>query len=113
MRTIEANMLRAIRAQRSRSFGNTTVVATPESVNVFLHGNRIASVRERHVEITLAGWPTVTTRSRINAILGAYTRNCRVYQHRGAQYLRLDDSSDCTVYPHAFYYVDRTDAVRP
>lgn len=37
--------------------------------SVFLHGNQIAKRDERGaVWVTLAGWPTVTTRERLNAI---------------------------------------------
>lgn len=40
---------------------------------VWLHGNRIAYRDEDgHLCITMAGWPTVTTRERLNGILSVF-----------------------------------------
>lgn len=55
--------------------------------NVYLFGNRIA-YRDEHgmVWLSLAGWPTVTTRDRLNAILGAFGADWRFYQAKFVQY---------------------------
>jgi len=59
---------------------------------VWLHGNRIAYRDENNnLCITLAGWPTVTTRERINGILDVFgfTR-WGVAQRNHKQYLVKD-----------------------
>lgn len=78
MRTIEEQMVAALKAGRAWSGGNTIV--TPDGT-VFLHGNRIAYVSLDRQPNPLFGsinlvidletfhkWPTVTTRSRLNAL---------------------------------------------
>lgn len=84
MRKIEENMLHALRNEQGMSQGNTVVRrATMASevggelfqvLNVYLHGNHIATLFEREVYVTLAGWDTPTTRSRLNAIVWAFAR---------------------------------------
>lgn len=49
---------------------------------LFLHGNAIARHTERGLEITMAGWETVTTRERLNGLAGV-----SVSQSKGEQYL--------------------------
>ena len=59
--------------------------------SVFLHGNEIAFWNYGDVKpalcFTLAGWPSVTTRERINGILELSGSNWRVKQHKGDQFL--------------------------
>jgi len=67
MRKIERQTLEAIKANRNFKRGNTEV---REGV-VYLHGNRIAERRGNKLTLdveTLHRWPTVTTRSRLNAL---------------------------------------------
>lgn len=50
---------------------NTEVMVRPSGqVEMYLHDNRIAWRHQRsgRVHMSLAGWPTVTTKSRLNAI---------------------------------------------
>lgn len=48
---------------------NTKVIVTPEQTELYLHGNLIAKNSKRHgVSVSMAGWPTVTTKSRLNAL---------------------------------------------
>jgi len=59
---------------------------------VFLHGNRIAYIDDKgNLCITLAGWPTVTTRDRINGILDVFgLTRWGVAQRNHKQYLVKD-----------------------
>lgn len=93
MQTIEEKMIKAIRDNvTDKKIGNTRVHAIIGGHEVQLHGNIIAHVdaSRRSVRFTLAGWPTPTTRSRINALLREFAnkpdRYCSVSQHKGAQY---------------------------
>ena len=95
MRKIESKMLQAIKARKSVSLGNTTVqyleaIDTPmqariEYAKVFLHGNHIASFTYSHNKfdynpMTLAQWPTPTTKSRLRAMgLDVYTKQGKTY----------------------------------
>ena len=72
MKQIELDMIAAIRANvTDKTIGNTRVHAIIGGHEVQLHGNIIAHVdaSRNAVRFTLAGWPTATMRSRINALL--------------------------------------------
>ena len=76
MRKIEEQMNMAIRSRKNWSGSNTTVQCFKENgvtteVNVLLHGNCIAwfDTASNDFNISSAGWETVTTKSRLNAIL--------------------------------------------
>lgn len=71
MRVIENRMLQAVRNRRNFSNGNTVVRVENGDVRVYLHGNLIFQNVGGVESFTLAGWNTVTTRSRLNA-LGVY-----------------------------------------
>ena len=69
MRKIEEAMCAAVKERRDWKSGNTEVVNAYWCVNVYLHGNLIyREYLDGTVEFTLAGWNTVTTRSRLNAL---------------------------------------------
>ena len=86
MRKIEKNMVDAIENRKDWSNGNTSVnsfyVHNFEGVRtqVRLHGNLIAIITDiktdswqrNDIELSSCGWETVTTKSRLNALL-AYT----------------------------------------
>jgi len=77
-------MLAAILAGKDWRGSNTTVLQMGDrdstyEARVFLHGNHIATIGPHSVRVSLAGWNTPTTRSRLNAILGAYVAGARVY----------------------------------
>ena len=77
MRKIEENMLHAIRHEKAWRNANTATVRTfphddVQGLRVYLHGNQIAFIPDGDslpIKVTLAGWDTNTTRSRLNAIL--------------------------------------------
>ena len=68
MRQIEKNMLNAVRNGKSFRSGNTVVTADNTGIKVYLHGNCIFAIYQGVKRFTLAGWNTVTTRSRLNAL---------------------------------------------
>ena len=50
----------------------------PEAI-VNLHGNHIATIGDT-LQISDAGWQTVTTKSRLNALLDEFADGCYVFQ---------------------------------
>lgn len=84
MRKIEQQMLDAIDSGRNWHSGNTRVEQRPViaglEVEVTLHGHLIAKGyfrgedRPGRWEVTLAGWDTATTRSRLSAIVRHVSR---------------------------------------
>lgn len=94
-------MVEAMKTGRTFSLGNTRVTALDGDAqsHIYLHDNLIARLswvkrgvlrRARYelvkTECTLAGWPTVTTRSRLNAICRGLGMKCRFGQRKGQQY---------------------------
>ena len=66
MRKISKQIAEAFNQGKTKTIGNTFT----NGKEVFLHGNLIAWRSPGNtLELTLAGWPTVTTRERLNAIL--------------------------------------------
>ncbi len=55
--------------------------------SVWLHGNLIAERGTTKTWFTLAGWPTVTTRDRVNGLLELSGSDHRVFQKNGTQFL--------------------------
>lgn len=92
MRKIESQMIEAVRNGVDWKSGNTSVQSFIYAnghcaIVVSLHGNVIASLHWRAVKadnsqrhpyavITLAGWDTMTTRSRLHAILRFIQPDC-------------------------------------
>ena len=69
MRKIERQMNNAISAKRDWKLANTEVVSVDNVSFVYLHGNKIAEVGENFLRLFDGGWQSVTTKSRLNAIL--------------------------------------------
>jgi len=69
MRKIERLMNDAITAGKDFKSGNTQVISIGDVSFVYLHGNHIASVGDNFVQLFDGGWQSVTTKSRLNAIL--------------------------------------------
>ena len=84
MRKIEQQMNEAILNRKDFFKGNTSVenyiteTGAREAV-VKLHGNHIATVGDT-LQICDAGWQTVTTKSRLNALLNEFAEGCYVFQ---------------------------------
>ena len=87
MRKIEEQMNYALRHRKNWAGSNTTVRCFKENgvtteMQVLLHGNLIAwlDTATNDLSISSAGWETVTTKSRLNAILEEFASGCRVIQ---------------------------------
>lgn len=85
MKKIEERMVAAIKSEKPFRESNTEVLPV-WSVKVYLHGNCIAQITpsEKRIDLHTCGWDTVTTTSRMNAILagctdGAFVVTCRTH----------------------------------
>ena len=85
MRKIERQMNEAILNRKDFFSSNTSVenyvdlrTGAMEAI-VKLHGNHIATVGET-LQICDAGWQTVTTKSRLNALCNEFAYGCYVFQ---------------------------------
>ena len=96
MRKIEQDMNTAIRYRRNMSKQNTSVRCYTDCVDVYLHGNHIASLDTATNSLTLkdGGWQSVTTKSRLNALLDEFVPSMGIFQKDWTWYLsdRLDGS---------------------
>ena len=78
MRKIESQMIEAIKSETDWKSGNTKVVNFFNDgdkcvvSSVFLHGNKIAEVTDNDMTIFDGGWQTVTTKSRLNALINEF-----------------------------------------
>ena len=82
MRKVEIQMNHAIRYRKNWAGSNTMVKVYKEVVEVFLHGNHIASVdtATNQLQIFDGGYQSVTTKSRLNALLDEFADGARVFQ---------------------------------
>ena len=85
MRKIERQMNEAILNRKDFFSTNTSVenyvnnITGVKEAVVKLHGNHIATVGET-LQICDAGWQTVTTKSRLNALCNEFAYGCYVFQ---------------------------------
>ena len=91
MRKIERQMNFAISNRGNWSSSNTQVSFNESTncSNIFLHGHRIATFDHnlKAVKISSCGWQTVTTKSRLNAILSEVKYGCSVFQKQWNWYV--------------------------
>ena len=91
MRKIERAMNFAISNKGNWSSSNTQVSYNDSTncSNIFLHGHRIATFDHnlKAVKISSCGWQTVTTKSRLNAILSEVKYGCSVFQKQWNWYV--------------------------
>ena len=94
MRKIEMEMNAAIRYRRNFSKANTSVRCFKTNgittdVDVFLHGNHIASLDTASNQLTIkdGGWQSVTTKSRLNALLDEFAPSMGIFQKDWVWYL--------------------------
>ena len=87
MRKIEQDMNSAIRFRRNMSKQNTMVKCfktngVTTDIDVFLHGNHIASLDTATHKLTIkdGGWQSVTTKSRLNALLDEFVPDMGIFQ---------------------------------
>lgn len=105
MKKIEERMVAAIKSGKPFRESNTAALpvwsgdseySVVLGVKVFLHGNCIAQITpsEKRIDLHTCGWDTVTTTSRMNAILagltdGAFDVTCRTYDKSIGKECRL------------------------
>lgn len=80
MRKIERLMNAAITSEKDFTLDNTHVTTKDGVSFVFLHGNNIAQIGDTWLRLFDAGWQTVTTKSRLNAILAVHGNGERIFQ---------------------------------
>ena len=87
MRKIEKDMNRAIRNRKEHWQSANTLVesfycsATDRVGSIVkLHGNKIAEVYANSIVLLDGGWQTVTTKSRLNALLSEFSPGTSVFQ---------------------------------
>ena len=89
-------MNQAMRYFRPFSSSNTTVVQNDRDMDVFLHGNHIATLCKISMDLRIfdGGWQSNTTKSRLNALLDEFGGGDRVIQKDFTWYLvsNLDNS---------------------
>jgi len=86
MRKLEKQMNFAL-SNKSNWAGSNTSVSYNENTNcssVYLHGHQIATLdhNTNAVKLSSCGYETVTTKSRLNAILDEVKYGCRVFQKK-------------------------------
>ena len=79
MRKIEQQMNEAMLNREDFKNDNTEVITISDCSFVYLHGNHIATVGKT-LDICDAGWQTVTTKSRLNALLNEFAEGCYLFQ---------------------------------
>ena len=117
MRTIEKKIVNYLRnsdfLSDSANCGKSKGLSPRDSIalrktqkRVYLHGNCIFTVgRENNIKFSFQGWPTNTTKSRINALLSAfsscpawiYQKNYRLVFHSSAGEFPVDSDKVYTV----------------
>jgi len=84
MRKIERQMNTAISNKVDWSSSNTRVEYNNNTncSSIYLHGHQIATFDHnlKAVKLSSCGWQTVTTKSRLNAILDEVKWGCKVFQ---------------------------------
>ena len=75
-------MNKAMRHFLPFSSGNTTVVQNRNDMEVFLHGNHIATLDKISMDLRIfdGGWQSNTTKSRLNALLQEFADSYKVIQ---------------------------------
>ena len=92
MRKIEKQMNSAIVDGRNWSKDNTRVEVAKDGTFVYLHGHNIATIfNNGDIRLSSCGWETVTTKSRLNAILDCFVHNIGIYQRDWVWYIQGRD----------------------
>jgi hypothetical protein len=87
MRKISLDIAHAFKGGDKRSISNTST----DGKRILLHGNTIASWNDdHHLEISMCGWGTPTTRERINTIFYVLGMPFKVFQKDHGQFLKHD-----------------------
>jgi hypothetical protein len=94
MRVIEHQMNQAILNQKDWKKDNTEVINYSNCSDVFLYGNLIARIGETWIELFDGGYQSVTTKSRLNALLSAHgCPNEYVFQKKGQWFINYNNAT--------------------
>ena len=97
MRKIEQQMNRAIVNKNDWANSNTKVNynSNTDCSSVYLHGNQIATVdhNTNAVKLSSCGWQSVTTKSRLNAILQEVITGASVFQRNWNWFLNYNNQT--------------------
>ena len=92
MRKIEQQMNSALLRKANWSGSNTTVQYNEltNCSSVYLHGHQIATLDHstKALKLSSCGYTTVTTKSRLNALLSEFKYGCKVFQKNWNWYLQ-------------------------
>ena len=96
MRKLERLMNRALVSKNNWAGSNTTVLYN-EFTNcsqVLLHGHNIATLdhNTKALKLSSCGYETVTTKSRLNAILEEIDYGCKVFQKQWNWYFKSNNN---------------------
>jgi hypothetical protein len=81
---ISTEAAQAFIARRPFRRSNTAVVVSPSNALLLLHGTVIGENSEaRGLHLTMAGWGTMTTAARLNAVMRALGRDARWHREDG------------------------------
>ena len=82
-------MNKAMRHFLPFSSGNTVVVQNRDDMEVFLHGNHIATLCKISMDLRIfdGGWQSNTTKSRLNALLEEFADSYKVIQKDSTWYV--------------------------
>ena len=97
MRKLERQMNFALSNKGNWSGSNTTVVYNDSSncSSVYLHGHQIATLdhNTNALKLDSCGYETVTTKSRLNAILEEVKYGCKVFQKNWNWFVRYNGTT--------------------
>lgn len=114
MRTVESKILSAIRNMEGRVSHTSErtlskrdhVAIGGRGINVYLWRTCIAEVTDDKISLNTGGYRTVTTKSRLNALLRLTNRNLSIFQKNYTWYVH-DSALDETVEFHDGISFDR------
>ena len=97
MRKLEKQMNRALSNKNNWAGSNTTVTYN-DSTNcssVYLHGHQIATLDHstNALKLSSCGYETVTTKSRLNAILDEVKYGCKVFQKKFERFVSYNNQT--------------------
>ena len=98
MRKIEQQMNSALHRRANWTNSNTSVQYN-ELTNcsqVLLHGHQIATLdhHSNALKLSSCGWQTVTTKSRLNALLSEFKYGCKVFQKNFDWFVRYNGQTE-------------------
>ena len=96
MKKISQNIATSFLAGKPLQNDNTYT----DGEKVYLHSNLIAKkIHPDKLEISLAGYPTMTTRERLNSILNVFGFDHYIQQKEGKQYIVNEPSESMHIIP--------------